>query len=145
LSLSRKYVVVYGFPPMRPSIPKWILGREPTQEKVQMAKDKTGEPRRPDSSDGSSAVKSFLVERNLVDLSPNGLLAIHEALAESCRRLTMSGRAIEYQRSVFAVERGWCLSVFTASDREAVGLANDVAQVPFVRIEDGLDLENLDL
>jgi hypothetical protein len=34
--------------------------------------------------------------------------------------------------------------VFTASDRETVEVANDVAQVPFVRIEEGVNLDNLD-
>ena len=107
-----------------------------------MVKDKSRDPRRSLPADGNGPVTLFLVERRLVDLSSDGLLAVHNALAESCRRLSMSGRTVQYQRSFFAVERGWCLSVFTASDRETVRLANDVAQVPFVRIEEGLKLES---
>ncbi|HXV71228.1 MAG TPA: hypothetical protein VEB69_07460 [Acidimicrobiia bacterium] len=86
----------------------------------------------------------FLVERSIIELTPDGLLGIHEALAESCRRLSGGSGKIQYQGSFFAAERGWCLSVFTASNRETVELANDVAQVPFIRIDEGLNLDNLE-
>lgn len=123
------------------SLGEWILSLEPTQEHVSYG------ARHPDDRcllSPDRAVTLFLVERSLFELTPDGLRGIHRALAESCRRLSVGARVIRYQGSYFVMERGWCLSVFTASDRETVEVANDVAQVPFVRIEEGVNLDNLD-
>jgi hypothetical protein len=95
-------------------------------------------------SPSDRGVMLFLVERSLSELTPDGQLGIHKALTDSCRRLSVGARKILYQESFFVAERGWCLSTFIATDKETVQLANDVAQVPFVRIDEGLNLENLD-
>lgn len=84
----------------------------------------------------------FIVERRLPELSLEHLAAAHRALAESSRRLSMGGDSVRYLRSTFSPALGRCLCVFEASSRDLVRRVNEVAQVPFERIEEAVHFED---
>jgi hypothetical protein len=87
-------------------------------------------------------VAIFIVERRLPELSLEHLAAAHRALAESSRRLSMGGESVRYLRSTFSPALGRCLCVFEASSRDLVRRVNEVAQVPFERIEEAVHFED---
>jgi hypothetical protein len=87
-------------------------------------------------------VAIFIVQRTLRELTPEHLEAVHRALAESSRRLSVGDDRVRYLRSIFSPTRAVCLCVFDATSGDLVRRVNEVAQVPFDRIEEALEFES---
>jgi hypothetical protein len=87
-------------------------------------------------------VAIFIVERRLQGLGPHQLSAVHRALAESSRRLSVGEESIRYLRSMFSPARALCLCVFQATSMDLVRQVNEVAQVPFESIKEAINFED---
>jgi hypothetical protein len=87
-------------------------------------------------------VAIFIVERRLQGLSSDQLAALHRALAESSRRLSVGEDGVRYLRSMYAPGRALCLCVFLATSGELVRRVNEVAQAPFESIDEALNFED---
>jgi Protein of unknown function (DUF4242) len=87
-------------------------------------------------------VAIFIVERRLEGLSPEHLVALHRAIAESSRRLSTGEDGVRYVRSIYAPARALCLCVFEATSGDLVRRVNEVAQVPYESILEALTFEN---
>jgi Nickel responsive protein SCO4226-like len=85
------------------------------------------------------SVAVFLVERRLPGMSLEHLAAAHRALAASAHRLSSGGDRVRYLRSTFVPARARCLCVFEATSGELVRRVNEVAQVPFVSIQEAIE------
>ena len=84
----------------------------------------------------------FVVERTLPGMSLEHLAAAHRALAESSRRLSSGGDRVRYMRSTFVPARARCLCVFEATSEDLVRRVNEVAQIPFVSIEEAIEFQS---
>lgn len=83
----------------------------------------------------------FVVERRLPGVDPDHLAAVHRALAESARRLSGRGDVVRYLRCTFIPHAARCLCMFEANSEDLVRRVNEVAQVPFDRIEEAIDFD----
>jgi hypothetical protein len=81
----------------------------------------------------------FLVDPRLPALTSANFLAVHRALVEAARRLTAEGVQVEYVRSIYVPSREQLLCVFHAESAQVVARTNEIAQVPFTRIEEALE------
>jgi hypothetical protein len=105
------------------------------------AQNSNADAKRPlDRWEGDS-VAVFVVERTLPGMSLEHLAAAHRALAESSRRLSSRDDHVRYLRSTFAPARARCLCVFEATSGDLVRRVNEVAQVPFVSIEEAIEFQ----
>jgi hypothetical protein len=86
-------------------------------------------------------VAIFIVERRLPELSLEHLVVAHRALAESSRRISMGGDSVRYLRSTFSPADGRCVCMFEATSKDLVRRVNEVAQVPFDRIDEAVHFE----
>lgn len=84
----------------------------------------------------------FIVERRLPELSLAHLVVAHRALAESSRRISMRGDTVRYLRSTFTPVGGRCVCMFEATSLDLVRRVNEVAQVPFHRIDEAVHFED---
>jgi len=84
-------------------------------------------------------VAVFLVECRLPGMSLEDVAAARRALAASARRLSSGGDRVRYLRSTFVPARARCLCMFEATSGELVRRVNEVAQVPFVSIEQAIE------
>ena len=84
---------------------------------------------------------TFIVEHRLPGLRREHLERVHRALADSSRRLSTGPDRVRYVRSLVIPARGVCVCVFEASSSELVQRVNEVAQVPFAAIDEGLAIE----
>lgn len=85
---------------------------------------------------------TFIVEHRLPGLRGEHLAAVHRALAESSRRLSIGPDRVSYVRSILVPARGACVCVFEATSSDLVRRVNEVAQVPFVALDEALTFEN---
>jgi hypothetical protein len=96
----------------------------------------------PSTDQRGDTVSIFIVERKLNGLNAEQLAALHRALAESSRRLSVGEDSVRYLRSMYAPERALCLCVFQATSGDLVKRVNDVAQVPFESIDEAISFED---
>jgi hypothetical protein len=87
-----------------------------------------------------SEMSVFVVVRRLPGLTPVHLRALQRALLEAARRLAADGEDVRYIRSIYVPSRGQCLCIFHADSSDVVARANEVAQVPFTRVEEAVDV-----
>jgi hypothetical protein len=87
-------------------------------------------------------VAIFIVERRLPELSLEHLFVAHRALAESSRRISKEGDSVRYLRSTFSPAGGRCVCMFEATSLDLVRRVNEVAQVPFDRIDEAVHFED---
>lgn len=85
-------------------------------------------------------VPVYLVERSLPGLTNKHLAAMQHALTEASQRLTTSGTPIRYRGTTFLPSRSRCLCVFEASKADLVKAVNETAQVPYVAINEAVEL-----
>jgi hypothetical protein len=85
-------------------------------------------------------MRVFVVDRRLPALTSTNLHALQRALLEAVRRLTADGEQVHYVRSIYVPSRGQCLCVFHAESSHAVARTNEIAQVPFARIDEAVDV-----
>lgn len=87
-----------------------------------------------------ASVPAFVVERSLPGLTTKHLTALQNALAEASRRLTASGSPVSYRGTTFLPARFRCICLFNAASADLVKLVNETAQVPFVAINEAIEL-----
>lgn len=80
------------------------------------------------------------MERTLPGLTLQQLGVAQVALLEGSKRLRAGGEKVRYIRSTFIPGQSRCLCLFEAENGELVKRVNDVAQFPFARIEQVLEL-----
>ena len=109
-----------------------------------MAWSRTATPRQSaySTDEKGHSVAVFVVERRLPGMSLEHLAAAHRALAEGSRRLSSGDDRVRYLRSTFAPARARCLCVFEATSRDLVRRVNEVAQVPFVSIDEAIEFQD---
>jgi len=82
----------------------------------------------------------YLVDRNLPGITMEQLGAAQKAAIETSQRFSSEGKQVRYIRSTFVPGEAHCMCLFEASDPEVVKEVNEVAQIPFTRISEALDL-----
>lgn len=83
---------------------------------------------------------AYIVERSLPGLTCKHLPALRHALMEASRRLTASGSRVSYRGSTFLPARSRCFCLFEASDSGLVRAVNETAHVPFIAIDEAIQL-----
>jgi Protein of unknown function (DUF4242) len=82
----------------------------------------------------------YMVERNVSDISPDRLRLYQRALESACSRVRESGRRVRYINSAVVPIDGRALDLFGAASAEAIKEMHALAQVPYERIVEVLDL-----
>jgi len=82
----------------------------------------------------------YMVERNVSDISPDRFRVHQRALDSACRRLNGLGRRIRYINSSVVPTDGRALDLFGADSAEVIKELHTVAQIPYDRIVEVLDL-----
>lgn len=83
---------------------------------------------------------AYIVERSLPGLSDQHRSALQYALGEASRRLTASGSPVRYLGSTFVPARARCYCLFEATSPELVKAVNEAALVPFLTINEAIEL-----
>ena len=76
-----------------------------------------------------------MVERVIPGLTSDRLLEAQRLLHEAALRVSEGAAKVHYLRCTFVAEEQWCICLFEASDVDVVRRVNDIAQVPFRRIQ----------
>ena len=82
----------------------------------------------------------YIVERSLPGLTVKHRSALQYALSEASRRLNASGPPVRYLGSTFVPERSRCFCLFEAPSHEVVKAVNEAALVPFLTINEAIEL-----
>ena len=82
----------------------------------------------------------YMVERSLPGVQTNQLVAAQKAAIETSKQFTAGGKDIRYIRTTFVPSEAHCMCLFEAVNQEVVKELNEVAQIPFTRIREALDL-----
>ena len=82
----------------------------------------------------------YMVERELPGIQMDQLAQAQRAAIETSERFTAEGQPVAYLRSTFVPDEGRCMCLFEAPDLASVKKVNEVAQLPFTRIVEALDL-----
>lgn len=82
----------------------------------------------------------YLVDRDLPGITMDQLAAAQKAAIETSQRFTAEGKQVRYIRSTFVPGDAHCMCLFEAADPKLVKDVNEVAQIPFTRISEALDL-----
>jgi muconolactone delta-isomerase len=83
---------------------------------------------------------TYLVERDLPNIEMEQLADAQKRAILSGKELTAQGREVRYIRSMFVPGEFKCMCLFEAPNAENVREANELAQIPFTRIVEALDL-----
>lgn len=82
----------------------------------------------------------YLVERELPSIEMEQLADAQQRAILVGKQLTAQGKEVRYIRSMFVPGEFKCLCLFEAPNSEHVREANELAQIPFTRIVEALDL-----
>ena len=82
----------------------------------------------------------FIVDRDLPGITMEQLAAAQKAAIDTSARFTVEGKPVRYIRSTFVPGDAHCMCLFEAADPQLVKEVNEVAQIPFSRISEALDL-----
>ena len=82
----------------------------------------------------------YIVERSLPGLGEQHRVSMQEALTEASRRLSASGSPVNYLGSTFVPQRARCFCMFEADSEAVVRAANEAALVPFLTINEAIEL-----
>ena len=82
----------------------------------------------------------YLVDRDLPGITMDQLAAAQKAAIETSQRFTAEGKQVRYIRSTFVPGDAHCMCLFEAADPQLVKDLNEVAQIPFTRISEALNL-----
>ena len=87
----------------------------------------------------------YIVERILPNFTADQLKAAARLAKETTAEMTAEGTPIRYMRSFFVPGEDKCFCLFDGPSAAVVQEANDRAQLPYVRISDGIHVESSDL
>ncbi|HEU5332511.1 MAG TPA: nickel-binding protein [Actinocrinis sp.] len=82
----------------------------------------------------------FMAERVMPNMTAADLTAIQHTLVEAARRTTATGRPVRSVHTVYVPSQSRWVGLFEAADAEAVRAAIRLAQVPFLTVEQVIDL-----
>lgn len=82
----------------------------------------------------------FMVDRDLPGITKEQLAAAQEAAIRTSKDFTTRGKPVRYIRSTFMPGDARCMCLFEAATPELVREVNEVAQIPFTRVVEALDL-----
>ncbi len=82
----------------------------------------------------------YLADCNLPGITLEQLAAVQKAALETSLRFTAQGKPVRYIRSTFVPGESRCMCLFEAANAKLVQEVNEVAQIPFTRIVEALDL-----
>jgi hypothetical protein len=82
----------------------------------------------------------FMAERVMPNMTVADLTAIQHTLAKAARRTTTTSRPVRYVRAFYVPSQSRWVGLFEAADAEAVRAAIRLAQLPFLTVEQVIDL-----
>ena len=82
----------------------------------------------------------YMVERDMPGVQMEHLAAAQKRAILIGRELTAQGKEVRYIRSTFVPGESKCMCLFEASSPDHVREANELAQIPFTRIVEAMDL-----
>lgn len=82
---------------------------------------------------------TFIVDRVMPGFTPELLLEAQRLLCEAARRFSRGAETVLYLRCTFLAEEQRCICLFEAPSADAVRRVNDMAQVPFRRVQPGME------
>ena len=82
----------------------------------------------------------YLVDRDLPGISMEDLAAAQQRAISTAASFREAGKPISYIRSTFVPGEAHCMCLFDSPDAAIVAELNDVAQIPYTRITEALDL-----
>jgi hypothetical protein len=82
----------------------------------------------------------FMVDRELPGVTNEQLAAAQQAAIHTSREFSSQGKPVRYIRSTFVPGEARCMCLFEAATPEIVREVNEVAQIPFTRVIEALDL-----
>jgi len=85
----------------------------------------------------------YMVDRELPGITMDQLAAAQRAAIETSREFTANGKPVRYIRSTFVPGEAHCMCLFEAPTPDFVREVNEVAQIPFTRVTEALDLTPL--
>jgi hypothetical protein len=84
-------------------------------------------------------VATFIVDRVMPGLTPELLVEAQRLLHEASRRFSTEAETVRYLRCTFLADEQRCICLFEAPSADAVRRVNDMAQVPFRRVQPGAE------
>lgn len=78
---------------------------------------------------------TFIVDRVVPGLTTELLMEAQRLLLQATRRVSHGTATVRYVRCTFVADEQRCICVFEAPSAEVVRRVNDIAQVPFRRIQ----------
>lgn len=82
----------------------------------------------------------FMVDRDLPGISMEDLAAAQQRAIATAKQFKAEGKDVSYIRSTFVPGESHCMCLFDSADAQLVAELNDVAQIPYTRITEALDL-----
>jgi hypothetical protein len=82
----------------------------------------------------------FMVDRDLPGISMEDLAAAQQRAIATAQQFKADGKDVSYIRSTFVPGESHCMCLFDSADAQLVAELNDVAQIPYTRITEALDL-----
>jgi muconolactone delta-isomerase len=82
----------------------------------------------------------YMVERELPGITLEQLAGAQKAAIQTSEEFTAQGKAVRYIRSTYVPGEARVMCLFEAPDAQRVKEVNEVAQIPFTRIVEALDL-----
>ncbi len=81
-----------------------------------------------------------MVDRDLPGISMEDLAAAQQRAIATAKQFRQEGKDVSYIRSTFVPGEAHCMCLFDATDAGLVAELQDVAQLPYTRITEALDL-----
>ena len=82
----------------------------------------------------------YMVDRDLPGISMEELAAAQQRAISTAADFQSQGRSISYIRSTFVPGEAHCMCLFDSTDADTVAELNDVAEIPYTRVTEALDL-----
>jgi muconolactone delta-isomerase len=82
----------------------------------------------------------YMVDRDLPGIAMEDLAAAQKRAISTSVLLQGQGKPVSYIRSVYVPGESHCMCLFDAANMDLVAELNDVAEIPYTRIIEALDL-----
>lgn len=82
----------------------------------------------------------YMVDRDLPGIAMDDLAAAQRRAIDTAAAMQGQGKPVSYIRSVFVPGESHCMCLFDATNADLVAELNDVAEIPYTRIIEALDL-----
>ena len=82
---------------------------------------------------------TFIVDRVVSGLTTDLVLEVQRLLYQAAKRVSAGPDMVRYVRCTFVAEEQRCICVFEAPSADVVRRVNEIAQVPFRRIQSAIE------